>query len=302
MAKTKSKRLKQTTPASRYFSIILLGIWLIYCAVAITFPGYSWLSPKSFSYSFFLPSWETAIFLLAVMFIVARFSADKKNRPGTDIPLSWARVGLFSVLILGAFLCLHHMSLAMGEYGDDTAFDIYQVRRMKDLDNFWGAFVFDNGLLPLWPYTALAIWRLLPDLTGLIVQRLTGCFFELGTAVVLYLIGKEIAGRRMGLYCAVLVVLSKPLLSKVVSGYSCSVLVFCMDLVFLTTFQLFRRDKQDRFIWWGVAVGLSAYSSFPIQPFVMTFVFASLLMIWWADRKKMKLKKTGGLFCGFRWS
>lgn len=300
---------KVDTVRYKISAVLFLAFWLAFCTVTITFPGYVWMLPFHYEWHFVPRSWQVAIVLLGLMFLVDWFSPSVKT-PNLDLSPFWARWGLLSALVLAVILCLYHMDMPPGNYGDDAAYNMYELRQMKDLSDYRGTFVFERGLLPFWPYVGLFLWRLLPDLSTLAVQRLTGAAFDVATIVGIYFVGKEISGRRVGLYAAAIVAVSKPFLYKIVSGYSYYVLAFSMVLVFWSNLRLLRKDARHPFLWWGILVGLEAYSSFPIQPFVVFFIFAGLVLVRWPNREKMTFKSSNwfvwlssvlfvidGLFC-----
>jgi hypothetical protein len=165
---------------------------------------------------------------------------------------------------------------------------------MKDLSDY-RELIYHEGILPPLPYTALLLWRLLPGLSGVIIQRLTNGVFYLAAIIVIYQIGKEIAGRRIGLYGAALAVVAKPFLYKVNSGFTYVIVPFFMALVFWATFRLSRKNVNHPFLWWGVLVGLLAYSGYPTQPFVVLFIFSGLLLVWWDNRETMSWRNSNGL-------
>ena len=182
------------------------------------------------------------------------------------------------------------MDKPIGQYTADCAFFIQILRRLKDLGNYGSGFVFDYGLLPLWPYTGSLLWHLMPFASGLEIQRLTGAFFDWGIIIFIYLAGKEIAGRRVGLLAAALAAVCKPLLFKVVSGYPSNVLAFGVTIVIWLTIRLERKNTILDYVIWGASVGFLAYTTAPFEPFVPFFIFIGLGLTWWNNRKVMKFK------------
>jgi hypothetical protein len=280
---------RETSIFLQVIPVLFLGFWLAFCALSSTFPGYSWMFPFHYDWRLLTQPWQLALILIGLMFFTAWFFRQR-TFVVPDIPVFWARLGLFVLFSIGVFLCTYHLEVPAGNYGDDPAYNMYELRPMNDLSDYRDTLVYKFGLLPIWPYVGLLLWHLIPGLHDIVVQRLTNSFFDLATILILYQIGKEIASRRLGLYCAAVGVVGKALLFKVISGFSYTVLPFSIALVFWATMRLFRKDASHPFLWWGVAVGLAAYSSFPIQPFIAVFIFSGLILVWWENRATMKLK------------
>lgn len=289
----KKKMMAKTQERSAWvLSGLFLISWLALCAIILTFPGYVWLNPLHIEWNFAFPSWAVVLILMGLMIMTGWFIRPK-SPVSSDLSLLWVQLGLFAVAILTLVLCTYHWSVPANFYAYDASMEMTEPVRINALGDFRSTFVFnENGFLPIWPYTALFLWRILPNFPVLVVGRLTSTIFELAAIIILYQVGKEIGSRRVGLYCAAIVAISKPLLYKIVSGYGYSVLFFCMALVLLMTFRLIRKDNPKRYLWWGFSVGLSAYSCYPVQPFVFCFIFGGLFFVWWNNRKTMSLKNS----------
>jgi hypothetical protein len=263
---------------------VLLFLWLFFCAVLSTFPNFNWLF-SAHGYSLpFIQSWIAALLLLGLMILYVRFFMDFRNQAiNEDISSFWAKIILLTAFILSIGLCLYHMDKPTGGYTEDCAFFVRTIRRGRDLVDYGPAFIFEHGLLPAWPYTAFFFWHFLPSCSE--IQRLTGTFFDLATILFLYFSGKEIAGRRLGLFAAALGAVSKPLLSKVVSGYPSHTLAMGVALAVWMTMRLERKNKISDFLLWGASVGFLAYTTAPFEPFIPFFIFISLVLIEWKNQK-----------------
>jgi hypothetical protein len=304
--KIKSKRSRKNS-ASKFFtskkadtsfSIVktqrdawILGIlFLAFCAVTITFPGFSWALPDSASHLFFYGSWQISLFLLGILFIYIRFFPQTHKTIMNDISSFWARVGLWIAFALTLFLCFYHMGQPIGGYSFDLAVFVELVRRMKDLDYFADLFITKSwGIFPAWPYTAIFFWHLFPLATGLEIQRITSTFYELGTIWVMYLCGKEIGGRRVGLLAAILISISEPLVTKTLSGYPISCMTFASLLVIWSQTRLLRKNSIWDFLLWALSIGFFSVSGVPALVLIPFFIFSCLGLLWWSDRDKNSL-------------
>jgi hypothetical protein len=269
----------------------ILGIlFLAFCAVTITFPGFSWVLPNSETHLFFYGSWKIALFLLSVLFLYARFLSQDHEMRGNDISSFWGRFGLWIGLGFTIFLCFYHMDKPIGAYSFDLGVILEIVRRMKDFWNFSDVFISKSyGILPVWPYTAFFFWNLFPADTGLEIQRLTCTFYELGTVWAMYLCGKEIAGRRVGLLAAILASISEPLITKAVSGYPCTSMVFGVTLVIWAQIRLLRKNSIVDFLLWAASIGFFSITTSLSLVLIPFFIFSCLALLWWKNRTKISL-------------
>ncbi|HTA77728.1 MAG TPA: hypothetical protein VK791_11255 [bacterium] len=286
------EKIKKIKPLEKNQSMVLglLALWLAFCAVTVTFPQFNWVLPKNVNY-FLDNSWIYALLLFGTMTLFVRlFIQTKSQKTVSNIPRPWVVVILLAVFAAGGFLCLFHIDKPSGGYTLDCAFFIRTARQLKDVSNYGPAYIFETGLLPLWPYTADFIWHLMPSSTGLVIQRLTNTFFDFGIIFFMYLAGKEIAGRRLGLLAAALTAISKPLIEKVVSGYPSNVLAFGIAIALWLTIRLNRKKNIYDFLIWGAGVAFLAYTTAPFEPFVPFFIFIGLGFVWWNNRAEMKIK------------
>jgi hypothetical protein len=265
-------------PFSRFNPVWLLCLlWLVFCAVTLSFPNFNWLFPPAEHFPFRQSLWASFFLFLGLAFAFRIIPQDKED--GDLSP--WAvRLGLLACLGLGAYLRMYHSSIFVGTYWDDTAFGIAQARRVADLADYKNAFSFAQGMEPVWPFTAVFFWKLFPDASSLFIQRLTSTVFDLAAIWVLYLAGKELAGRRMGLLAAALGAISKPMIAKCITGYGSVTVPLGMALAILFTLRLIKKPSIGRFLQWGAAVAFGVYTSPPFQPFVPFFVFIVLVWLW----------------------
>ena len=272
------------------------ALFLAFSIVTITFPGFGWALPSSASCLFFYGSWQIALFFFGALFLYIRFFSHRHETAGNDISSLWARVVLCVAFALTLFLCLYHMDKPIGGYSFDLALYVEIVRRMKDFWNFSDIFVTSNYcILPVSPYTALFFWHLFPAETGLVIQRLTSTFYELGTVWAMYLCGKEIAGKRVGLLAAILVSISEPLITKAVSGYPVSSMTFGALLVIWTQIRLLRKSSIVDFLLWAASIGFFSITQSLCLVLIPFFIFSCLALLWWKNRVEIKLASAPSL-------
>lgn len=278
------------TPRSSMFLVFFL-LWVLFCAVTLTFPNFSWLFPGLADHLPFQGSLGASLVLFMGMVWALRTLPEAA--PEGDLSSLAARSWLCLFVGVGAFLRLHHASQPASGYSIDCASDITLVRQVVDLSNFQGSFSAINDLLPLWLTTGYTLWHLLPDASSLFIQRLTNTVLDLAAIWAFYLAGKEMAGRRMGVFAAALAAISKPLLVLLVTGWCTSSFTLGMPLVLLFTFRLMKKTDLRHFLYWGASIGFLGYTFIYFQPFIPFFIFTTLAWLFWQKRREGNWPKPG---------
>ena len=152
--------------------------------------------------------------------------------------------------------------------------EIIAPRNILDLhQHHW---IFDLGRRePFFSYFAAFLWMFFPAAKGLVIQRITCVVLNLFTLWILYLLGKELAGRRAGLFLAALGAVNLDLLVKNLIGIRISSLPLAVALLLLFTFRMMRRpDGKHSFLWaFSLAFGCYTYTAFrAFLPFAVVLV------------------------------
>jgi hypothetical protein len=120
------------------------------------------------------------------------------------------------------------------------------------------------------------VWSWVPGADGIVVLRAATAFVDGLLLWVLYLIGRELSGRRLGLVLTALAATSKPLwlVGLLGCGNTTATLASCAAMLF--TFRVLRRPCLAHFLQWGVVLGLGAYTYMPYRPWAP--VLATLVL------------------------
>jgi hypothetical protein len=282
--------------------LLLAGFLALFALVLFTLPAFSWMFPPAKAFA--LPGVQWILVALWVGMIVA-FKRSPEPTSSPDFSPGKTRLLLFIILGVGAYLRLFHGDSPMGSYADTQAQEILDERRVSDFKDYYDAFVFPVGVRePFFPYFSIFLWKLFPGMSSLMNQRLAPVLLDLGTLLVLYLIGKEAANRRVGLWAAALGAVSKPLIMRSLEGMSIMSLSLGVAVALLFFIRLLQRPTLSRFLQWGLALSFGIYTYTPYRPFVPFFIFAALAWTWTAQKKggaleenvKLLLGATGFLF------
>jgi hypothetical protein len=265
---------------SEHAVIYLVLLWLALCTFALTFPSYGWLNPAAQNVVPFQGSFWFPLILFIGMAGMFRLMPAQETAP-KDISSWAARFWLLASLGLGAYLRLYHSTEAPGRFWDDNLYYIVNARHVAEFSNYQGNFIFQQAVLPVVPYMSVFLWHLFPDLHTIPMERLTGTVFDLGTIWILYLVGKEIASRRMGVLAAALGAVSKALIQKCFTGYTDhSVVALSLALAILFTLRVVKKPDIRHFLQWGIIIGLGEYTTPQFTVFIPFLLFLILGLLY----------------------
>lgn len=180
---------------------------------------------------------------------------------------SFHSLWLLPILGAAAYLRLYHRWEPAPTYWDDFAQEIIAPRNVLDFHAY--RWVFDLGRRePFFTYFTALLWYFLPVAKGLMVQRLSCVILDLLAVWVLYLLGKELSGRRAGVLLAAFGAVNLDLLLKCLVGMRIASLPLAVSLVLLYTLRMLRAPNSKHALQWGVALafGLYTYTAFRAFP------------------------------------
>ncbi len=261
------------------FFIPVKGVGLLFFIIAIvafggyllTFENFTWLAPPKI---LTLPFQQSFVILL-ICFLALVGSFRLMPQEQTKDFSSWtARFWLFVALGITAVLGLHHADWPVGSYWEDMVdAEVGLVRRVAQLHDYRGAFIFGGIVEPFYDYFEIFMFRLFPDASSLFIQRLSCVLMDMGTVWVCYLLGKELVDRKTGVFAAAAIAVSKPLLFKIFWGIRFICLPLGTALALLFFFRVLKKPSLKHFLQWGVMLALGAYTYSTFRPFVPFFIF-----------------------------
>lgn len=136
------------------------------------------------------------------------------------------------------------------------------------------------------------LWLTLPSLVGLSGQlwhMVWTCLLGAGTVALIGLVGREVAGPRVGLIAAGLAAIYPNIWSHDGLLQSESMAIFTVALVLLLAYRYWHRPSLARVLWLGVACGLAALARSELL-LLVPFVVLPLVLISGAADLRQKLK------------
>jgi 4-amino-4-deoxy-L-arabinose transferase-like glycosyltransferase len=125
------------------------------------------------------------------------------------------------------------------------------------------------------------LWLTLPSLVGIdgpVAHMLWTCLLGSASVVVIGLVGREVAGPRVGLIAAGLAAIYPNIWSHDGMLLSESMAIFTVALVLLLAYRYWHQPSPARILWLGVACGLAALSR-PELLLLVPFVLLPLVLI-----------------------
>jgi hypothetical protein len=197
----------------------------------------------------------------------------------SDISPKAARIGFWLAIALGIFFMYYHGIQPIGAYWDDQAMEICDPRFTLDMFDFRNSFIFPTGCRePFYSYLNIGLWTIFPSATALFIQRLSGVLIYLGLIWVLYLLGKEVMNRRMGVMLALMGAFCKPVIMKSLIGMRISGLMLGVAVALLFIFRVVKKPDFSHFLQWAVGISFGLFTYATYRPFVPFFVLGTLVL------------------------
>ncbi|HJT22950.1 MAG TPA: glycosyltransferase family 39 protein, partial [bacterium] len=278
---------------------LLLG-WALTAFALFNSPSFRFLLPAGYPVSG-IPFWP--VYLLGLVLILYFFPCLGEDFPAPDLSTGTARA-IFGVLMgCTAYQRLKDAQLLPSMAWDDHYIIISQVRSVLDYSDYHLLFGHDFRP-PFVTYLMCGLWTLLPHETGIFIVRLASTLMDLGACWVLYLTGKELGGRRMGLVLMAMAAFSKTLLetTKYDLGIDEAALVAALVILFLL--RVLRDPSLKHFLQLGAALGFTDYTYSTLRLFIPSVIVGTLIWILWdpAKRPRSRYGWVLGLGLGVSWS
>jgi hypothetical protein len=260
---------------------VLAGLFVVtlYLPSAVHYVPKAWVGRH-------LPGFSMGLLFIAAVFLF-RFLPVSSTRSGPGPGAS--RLLLLLILIVAAWLRLGRFTDPIGPYWNDNMLNISPARNIIDFREHNLMFAMSHA--PFASYWLVLWWSLLDGLSGFEIQRLGPVLTDLISLWIIYLAGKELGGRSAGLWSALFLAVSKPMVLSCVSGQGAQYMFPGMALYLLFTVRYLRRPDARHAIAWGAATvfGLYTYNAYrPLLPFVVSWTFLVLVLREWRRRASLE--------------
>jgi hypothetical protein len=247
---------------------------------------------KSFS-EISTSQWHGLILLFLAS--AAALSWGLRGIPSTGVPGDIgalpARLMLACLMGLGAFMRLHGADSIPGNYWDDFSLPLNDACEVLEHHHFFVYGSFEPGE-PIFAYALALVLYLFPQMDGMLAERLVLTGFDLAGIWIIYLAGKELGKRRIGLLAASFWAINHALLMMILSYMRFPTLPPVMALILLFSFRLFKKPNLSHFLEWGASVALGYYTYTAFRPMGPYFMIA--VMLWVLRRNNEGMSKSWG--------
>ena len=224
------------------------------------------------------------IVLVGFALLTAGYLRAPGEKAEEDLSRSEARV--FLALILGLAAALRFSSLGVdGHIWREVAESQALSRNAGELGDWY--FLYPGVQSPIFHDWAALWFKWFPNAPALLMQRVPAAVFDLVTVWILYLLGREGANRRTGLFLALLGALSQPMVREVLRGLQVVTVFQGSALMLLTTLRFWNKGSLGRALLWAGALTYGLYAYSPCRPLLPAFLILGLGA--WAFRGKSKL-------------
>lgn len=248
--------------------ILVLSLWIAFSLIMLTFRNFNWAIPPKFPTIPYSQSY-TALWVIFIG-MVAGFWLLPENEKDKDLSPIIARLWLIAAFGVCAYLGLCHIDTPVSTYWLDN--DLENPRQVADLHDYRWGLVF-GAEEPFGNWFQILLFRLLPGLTSIAIERIGSTLVDLCLVWILYLLGKEVGGRKTGVIAAALGSVSKPLILKVIWAVRMVSPPLGPALALLFFFRLMKKPDLSHFLQWGLALAVGTYFYAPYRPFVPFFIF-----------------------------
>jgi hypothetical protein len=243
----------------------------------LTLPPFHFLIPGLKSFQWFPPAWMAAAGFILTL---AAFRVEQNGKLWNDIPSREAKAWLFLILCLGAVLRLWRFWEPHPTLGYDPFWEIMEARNTVELGRY--DLILPMGSRePLFHYVLASLWWLFPEASPFVVSRAGSLLLDLAAVWVFYLLGREVAGRRVGLVAAALGAVSKPMVIMTLACTRGIAVTAAAGLVMLFTLRVFKRPDLKHFLQWGAVLGAAAYTYTGVRV-LLAWAVLSVLAAFWA--------------------
>ncbi|HUO58681.1 MAG TPA: hypothetical protein VMV05_10955 [bacterium] len=261
----------------------VLGGWILSMLGLLSLPNYNAILPGG--EALLRLSWGLPVVL---GIIVMTYSWRKVSSPpenGWDISPWSARFWFWGLMGLAIYLRMFDVYRPNPDWWDDHYIHTSDIRSVVEM-NFRPFFFPSGNREPFFPYLTAGLWYLAPQITPIVMMQIGNMIFDLASIWMFYLIGKEIAGRRLGIFFMGMGAISKILIEVTKNQMGCDSCVLGGAVAILFLLRLFKKPDLRHFLEWALAVGFGGYTYVPLRPWLPVMLAVVLTWILYDPRER----------------
>ncbi len=263
--------------------------WLLAVAGLFALAAFAWLSKNRFTWRGTLCWWAALVSWLLVVVRVRRRVAFWRGfqlpalkaalrRTVWTVRLDWAWLAILAILIVSFVFRLYRIDAIPTDPESDHVEASLDVQDILD-GQYRIFFPRNTGREPTQFYLTAALSRVFGF--GFVTLKLTMALVGALNVIPMYLLGKELLNRKLGLLAAFFTAISywHVIISRIGLRISLAPLWTSVTLYFL--FRALRAGKRNDFVWTGMSLGLGLYGymAFRIVPLLIVVLCALKLLL-----------------------
>lgn len=281
--------LSSTLPYRPWKSLVLWVGWGMTLLAFFTRPQFWFLLPKGYPLGLMNITHYWPLLLAGLSLMVLATLRVPEEDPGPDVSPWKARFFFTLAMVLAWVLRMNDAEKLPALARIDHWYILSAARHVLDFGEH-PLLIPPDGRPPFVTYALAAVWFFIPKATGVFAIRLFSTLMDLTTAWVMYLCGREINGRRMGLILMVMVAVSKSLIecTKYDLAINSAVMICALFAFFLL--KVLKDPTPGRFLQLGIVLGLGDYGYTPVRPYIPAILIGLLIWILWSRERRPKAR------------
>lgn len=284
---------------AKWAAACFIAGWALTLLAFFTQPQFWFILPKGRPY-FDLPYWPQLIAGFVLM--VWGLSKIPAENTGSDLSAFKARLFFFPILVLTYVLRMNDADALPALARIDHWFIISAARQALDF-GYHPLLIPPDDRTPFVTYALAAVWFFIPKMTGVFAIRFASTLMDLVMVWVMYLCGKEMGGRRLGIILMFMAAISKSFIEATKYDLGINSVFMACALFVLFLLRIFKKPSLKHFLQLGLVLGLSDYAYTPARPFIPSILLGLLVWIMLDKQKrpKSRLGWTLSLGLGTAW-
>jgi hypothetical protein len=269
-------QLETGTVQTRIIVLLFLS-WIVTMLGLGTLSNYNLMIPGGKFLLHLSTGWILAIGFVAMVWMWRRIPQTQESR--WDISPWTARAWFWFFMALAVYLRVFDIEIPTGDWWDDHFIHTSDIRAI--IDYRWHPIFFPSGAREsFFPYLTAFLWSFSPQTTGLEIMQYSNTAIDLLSIWVFYLLGKEIAGRRMGVIFLGMGAICKLMVQVTKNQMGCDSCVLGGAIAILFLIRLVKKQDLLHFVEWGLAIGFGGYTYVPLRPWLPVMLGGVFLWVW----------------------
>ena len=264
---------------SKRIAFRLFAAWFFTMLGLATLSNYNAMIPGGrFLLNFQLyTGWILLIGFAGMVWLWRQVASAKESQ--WDISPWTARICFWLIIGLAIYIRMFDIETPAPDWWDDHFIHTSDIRNVLDFK--WYPIFFPSGAREsLFPYLTAFLWTFSSKTTGIEIMQFSNMIIDVTAIWIFYLLGKEIGGRRMGVFFLGMGAICKIMIEVTKNQMGCDTCVLGGALALLFLLRLVKKPDFLHFVEWGFAVGFGGYTYVPLRSWLPVMLGGVFLWVW----------------------